>query len=392
MTTDASTLPLIEIRGGPRERGRQHGEAAREQIHRAIAFYEQLYARSAKLSLAEVRERAPMWVPIIEEYAGRDILEEVEGIAEGAEVPCADILALNGRGELSYGNPFLDESHAGCSSFALTAEATGDGHVYCGQNWDWRAGAKDTVIMLRIVQPPKPTIIMQTEAGQIGRQGANSAGLALNANGLGGRFPGTRLGVPSPYVRRRVLDSVDMHDALHAIFTSSQTYCGNVLLTHRDGVVIDLETTPGRHGWLYPHDGMLVHANHFQAFVPEQIADSYRPFSPDSLYRTVRIEQVLRNATNAADSAAVRDVIATAMRDHFGVPNSVCNHPDPRRHPLEQNQTVASSTVDLTTGEYRVVAGLPCESKYTKLPWNLYERDEDATEVPTSNGRLAEVR
>ena len=60
-----------------------------------------------------------------------------------------------------------------------------------------------------------------------------------------------------------------------------------------------------------------------------------------------------------------------------------------RRHPLEQNQTVASSTVDLTTGEYRVVAGLPCESKYTKLPWNLYE---DATELRTSNGRLAEVR
>jgi isopenicillin-N N-acyltransferase like protein len=388
VTTQARTLPLIEIRGGARERGRQHGEAAREQIRRSIAFHEQLYARSAKLSWAMVGEQSPRWVPIIEDYAGPEILEEVHGVAEGAGVEFADILALNGRGELSYGNPFLDESRDGCSSFALTGEATGDGHVYCGQNWDWRAGASDTVIMLRIVQPPKPTIIMQTEAGQIGRQGANSVGLALNANGLGGRFPGTRLGVPSPYVRRRVLDSIDMHDALHAIFTSTQTYCGNVLLTHREGVVIDLETTPGRHGWMYPTDGMLVHANHFQAFVPEQIADTYRPFSPDSLYRTVRIEQVLRSARNAKDSAAVRDVIATAMRDHFGVPNSVCNHADSRRHPLDQMQTVASSTVDLTTGEYRVVAGLPCESKYTKLPWNLYD---DAAEVPKSNGRLVEV-
>src|SRR5262249_38078803 len=106
MTTDAGTLPLIEIRGGARERGRQHGEAAREQIHRSITYDEQLYARSAKLSWAMVREHAPKWVPIIEDYAGHGILDEVEGIAEGAGVPFADILALNGRGELSHGNPF----------------------------------------------------------------------------------------------------------------------------------------------------------------------------------------------------------------------------------------------------------------------------------------------
>src|SRR6266516_4121852 len=108
-----------------------------------------------------VRERSPRWVPIIDNYAGSDILDEVRGIAEGARVPFEDILALNGRGELSHGDVFLDESRDACSSFALTSEATGDGHVYCGQNWDWRVGARDTVIMLRVVQPPKPTIIMQ---------------------------------------------------------------------------------------------------------------------------------------------------------------------------------------------------------------------------------------
>jgi isopenicillin-N N-acyltransferase-like protein len=169
-------------------------------------------------------------------------------------------------------------------------------------------------MMLRIVQPPKPTVIMQTEAG----------------------------------------------------------------------VVIDLETAPGRHGWLYPTDGILVHANHFQAFVPEQIADTYRPFSPDSLYRTVRIEDILRTAKSATTSAAVRDVIAYAMRDHFGCPNSVCNHPDARRDPLEQTQTVASSSVDLTSGEYRVIAGMPCESKYTKLPWNLYDGVGETPPAPTA--------
>ena len=57
----------------------------------------------------------------------------------------------------------------------MTAEAAGDGHVYCGQNWDWRVGTKESVVMLRVEQEPKPTIVMQVEAGQIGRHGANSA-------------------------------------------------------------------------------------------------------------------------------------------------------------------------------------------------------------------------
>ena len=64
--------------------------------------------------------------------------------------------------------------------------------------------------MLRVKQEPKPTIVMQVEAGQIGRQGANSAGIGLNGNGLEALF-GFKLGVPQPYIRRKILDSTTMH-------------------------------------------------------------------------------------------------------------------------------------------------------------------------------------
>ena len=87
-----------------------------------------------------------------------------------------------------------------------------------------------------------------------------------------------------------------MHDALEAVFSAQQTFCTNLLLTHREGFAIDIETTPARHGWMYPTDGLLVHANHFIAFVPPQVADTYRPFSVDSLYRVPRIERVLKQA------------------------------------------------------------------------------------------------
>jgi isopenicillin-N N-acyltransferase-like protein len=364
-------IPLIEVSSPePRERGRQYGEAARSQIEASIGYYREGFERSAGLTWDRVLEQVPRWNPLVDEYLP-GILEEIGGIAEGADRRTEEILALNGRGELSIGDPFGEEE---CSSFALLPEGTGDGRAYCGQNWDWRAGTRDTVVMLRIEQPLLPTIVMQTEAGQVGRQGANSAGLGLNANGLGARF-GSRLGIPQPFIRRKILDSAGLDDALHAVFSSRQSLCTNLLITHRDGFAIDLETTPARHGWLYPEDGMLVHANHFQAFVPEQLAETYRPFSPDSLYRVPRIERVLRRARDAATSEGVRATIAEALGDHFGYPNSVCNHPDERSHPLDRTITVASSIVDLTTGEYWMAFGPPCDNDYELLPWRLYESE-----------------
>src|SRR5437764_14077 len=213
---------------------------------------------------------------------------------------------------------------------------------------------------------------MHAEAGQVGRQGANSAGIGLNANGLGTRF-GSTMGVPGTYIRRKILDSPDMHDALDAVFTAQQTFCTNLLLTHRDGFAIDIETTPARHGWMYPTDGLLVHANHFIAFVPEQIAATYRPFSVNSLWRLPRLTEGLRAAKRPGGSADVRGAIGAALRDHFGYPNSVCKHGDEASQGTDLNQTIASSTVDLTTGEHWLAAGNPCEGEYRKLPWNIYD-------------------
>jgi isopenicillin-N N-acyltransferase-like protein len=225
---------------------------------------------------------------------------------------------------------------------------------------------------------------MQVEAGQVGRHGANSAGIALNANGLGPRF-GRGVGVPGPFVRRKVLDSWTMNDALKAVFDVQQAFSTNILLTHRDGFAIDIETTPGRHHWMYPDQGILVHGNHFEAFVPEQINADYKPFSVDSLYRVYRIREKLQGVRAAATSDAVRDVIGAAMSDHFGAPHSVCNHEGSFGDSGQNYQTVASSIVDLTTGEYRLALGNPCSVPYDLVPVNVLDgpaRHADAVPAP----------
>ena len=394
--TDLLSIDLSAT--NPRDRGRQYGEAAREPIAASLAFYAESMTRKSGLSWTDILDRAPAWVPVIEGYLP-DIVDELRGIAEGAGRGFEEILALNSRGELTKGNPFTadrqdETSDDGCTSFAMLQQANALGHVWAGQNWDLWDAIAETVVVLRISQPGKPTIICHVEAGQVGRHGANSAGIALNANGLGAGF-GSGLGVPGTFVRRKVLESWDMHDALDAIFSARQSLSSNLLLTHRDGFAIDVETTPGRHGWMYPTDGLLVHGNHFQSFVPAQIDRTYKPFSVDSLYRTPRVEEGLSTArVDGTTEEAVQTIVRTTMSDHFGQPNAVCQHVDPRRHELDRYSTIVSSLVDLTTGTYRLTPGLPCANSYQQAPWNLYDGPgpEDRPHVPGPAQSLVAAR
>ncbi len=371
------SIPLIEISGTPAERGRMYGEAARDEIARSLAYYREAFAAASGLAWPKVLAKAGSWRGIVAD-AAPDLLEEMDGIAEGAGVTADDILALNARGEIvrsadsAFTHMAEKDEVEGCSSFALLPEATGDGHTYCGQNWDWRLGTEETTVVVRVVQPPKPTVVMQVEAGQVGRHGINSAGIALNANGLDGRF-GTPPGLPQPLLRRLILDSPTMSDALQVPFSVRQHIATNLVLTHRDGFAVDLETTPVSHRWGYPDGGILVHGNHYQYGIPDALRDTYRPSSVDSLYRVPIIEAGMARVREASDPASVRKIITDTMSDHFGHPLGVCAHIDPRDDEVRQNKTTMSSLVDLTAGEYRILSGNPCEGEYRLLPWDLYD-------------------
>jgi isopenicillin-N N-acyltransferase-like protein len=368
--TGAVPVPMIEISGPPRARGQAYGESARAQIDLSLAYYAEAFAASSGLAWPEVVARAAQWRPLVA-AAAPDLLDEIDGIAAGAAREPDEILALNARGEIvrSHDSAFGTD---GCSSFAILPEATATGHVYCGQNWDWRAATEATVVLVRVVQPPRPTVIMQVEAGQIGRHGVNSAGLALNANGLDGAF-GAPAGIPQPVLRRLILDSATLADALAVPYDVHQHIATNLLFTHRDGLAVDLETTPRSHQWGYPADGVLVHGNHYQYGIPPALAGRYRISSPDSLFRVQVIERGLRGLRAAHGAEEVRKLVRETMSDHASYPKGVCAHVGADQSPVARSKTTMSSLVDLTAGEYRVILGNPCESDYALLPWDIYD-------------------
>ncbi len=367
------TIPLIEISGEPRERGLLYGERARAQILSSIAFYSDAFEKTSGLAWSRICALAEDWVQAAEAFSP-DLVEEARGIAEGAGVDFLEIMVINARGEILYGEDFKKLQGGECSSYSLTQGAAGDGHVYSGQNWDYLCGTIDSLIMLRVLAPGKPAIIMEVEAGQVGRHGANSQGLSVFTNGLGGRYGYAEIGVPQPFIRRRLLEQLDMNGMIKTLYESNPQISTNYVLTAREDFSIDFEVTAGRTlEWLYADEGLIVHGNHHQGRLPFAPHERYRPLAYDSFYRVPRIEQVLQEARDVQSSESVREVIRRALSDTFSFPNSVAASPDPALPAHQHWQTVLSSIVDHTTGEFYLAAGIPTDAPYQLLPWNIYD-------------------
>jgi isopenicillin-N N-acyltransferase-like protein len=179
-TIAAEPFPIVCVTGDPRQRGFEHGRGLRERVTLAVDRYMERFAHFAQLDRQAARREAMRYVDPIREYDPA-ILEEIEGLADGAGLPFEDVLAMNCRSELMFGSSVIME----CSSFALQPSITEDGHTYVGQNWDWAPDIVETLAIVAIRQEPEgPDVVLLDEAGIVGRMGFNSSGLALCTNTL----------------------------------------------------------------------------------------------------------------------------------------------------------------------------------------------------------------
>jgi isopenicillin-N N-acyltransferase-like protein len=186
--------------------------------------------------------------------------------------------------------------------------------------------------------------------------------VALHANGLSSRLRDDH-GLPSPFWRRQILREGDIVDALSAVTATPRSGSTNIVLSHRDGFAVNVETWPRTARWLHPENGWLVHTNHYLAGIPPQLAETYNP-SADSILRYGRASQLLAEA--AVDGISESDLKAM-LRDHLGGGNGICTHADPGFSPDKRWETVASVITDLTTGVFSVSAGPPCSNHFTRI-------------------------
>lgn len=357
-------IPVISVKGKPFDRGRQYGSQAREQICRNVYLYFDMWSTLCGAKRPEVLKQCTGLVPAIGEYDA-DILEELEGVARGADLSLEEIIALNARYEI---NSTLSIAHqyrsSGCTSVAALPQVTRDGHTILGQNWDFKPRFQGLNITLEVEQETKPNIVTQTEAGTLAHRGMNSAGLGVCFNALASSQDRFESKIPFLIMVRGILNADSFSQALKAVLDTRATLSGNFLIAHRDGEVINLEVSPTDVGSLYADGGILTHSNHFLAFTNrEDLIDILKLLSPDTLFRCHRAQQLLALDKGHIDIGSFQRV----FKDHFSYPHSICRHVDARDEELRQLATLYSMIMDLEERAIYIAEGPPCQNEYYKL-------------------------
>lgn len=345
MTADVRDVPLITVSGSPRQRGQAYGAAAASRIAVSLDIYRTVFGHRGVAWDEACRYAEDLAADLEARWA--DELDEIAGIAEGCGRARAEILAINLRYEITniFGGRGGHETADGCTGVILVPDATAGGRVLHGQTWDYLDICKDNVVVLRVDGAPgEVSILTQTEAGLLARCGVNSAGVALTSNFLKtDQDMAVRGGVPSPFLRRRVLGARSAREAVEIIYDCRRSFSLNMMVSDATGDAYDLETAPGRIFPLRPENGVLFHANHFVA--PQALAafkDVSRIEQPSSPARYARMGALLQGRTGLT-----LDDLQAALTDKAGGAEAICVSPTDNGKG-EMDSTVLAVAFDVT--------------------------------------------
>ncbi|RMY16428.1 hypothetical protein D0866_13673 [Hortaea werneckii] len=327
----------IKCSGSPYEIGLQHGHTAKQQVAGTIGFYANMFKETSHMSWPKVQELAMSFEPVMRRKWPA-YLEEIQGLADGAGVQLADIIAVNVRTEIAFGL-FSD----GCTSLSWrTAKSS-----FLAQNWDWMEEQKPHLIVLEIEQRGKPTIKMITEAGLIGKIGLNSAGvgICLNAIKAQGMDP-TR--IPCHLGLRLALESHSREEAVQKLEKYGVASACHMLIADATGGVglewSSVEVQRVRMNGLR----QVFHSNHYLA---KHLGVHDTNWLPDSNFRLTRIEQLCKGLEPEPSVEALHE----CFKDEMNYPGAIC------RAEVNGNSTATlfNIVMDLQVPEAKVVLGRP---------------------------------
>lgn len=352
-------FPVVDVSGRPFERGRMHGELARERVERSLATYARLFA-FVGVDWQEAQRRAAPYREVIGSFDAA-LLEEMEGIARGAGRPFAEILVLNARTEILPSAFFARLDAGECTSIAVAPTASATGETLLAQNWDWVGAQRDALIVLRVAEGEDPACLTLTEAGMLAKIGLNSQGFGVCLNILRSVFDDARAGIPVHVLLRALLKRSSVRDAIALCSTLAFGASSNILCAGKDGERASLEFSPRGLRVLRGEGPTLCHTNHF--------------LHPDAAgWQATHIPNIstLPRLARAQSLAAARAKHGVAdlkrmLRDESEGLLSICRKPDPALAPEARLETVASVIMELARGIVHVAPDLPSRCEYQRI-------------------------
>jgi len=352
-------LPVVDVSGTPAEMGASYGAQARDQIRANVEAYLERFDKAVGLSRAAVIAQGALFRATSRQHFPRLALM-LDTMAGEAGLDPELIYAINARSELLYGNPTCGSpGEVGeCTSIGVLDTHTVNGHTLLAQNWDWHPEQRPYTLLLITRDERGHEVAALTEAGMLAKAGLNSAGVGVCVNLIGSDRDGRPGGVPYHVLLRSVLEADSVSWASRNVLRAPRSASINLLIgqSHNDGgELLDLELCPGDAGWLHPQEGILVHANHFEAPVP--VYDTIKDWGGSSLFRSARARRLLL----AREGKLSLDEILGVLKDHYGVPLAICRHVDVRDSPADQSVTIWTVLMDLDERSIQLISGPPCE-------------------------------
>jgi hypothetical protein len=335
-------LRVVHAEGDAVARGRTIGAELGDLIHRSLDFYRGYFAelgvRDLPTAVAPYRAAAERSLP--------EHVAVIAAMAEAAEVPEAELFAVNACEELEEGAVPAER----CSSFT----AVGPGYTLLAHNEQWFAGDGGNAAV--VVEHPSDgvAIASPTLAACLPAVGMNAHGAAQGIHSLTARDDG--VGIPRVLVSRHALDARDRRDALGRAGMAGRAGGYAHLLAFRGGDALTLETSARELAVL---DGAGPHTNHYVA--PELEAVRDEP-GEGSVARLERLTQLLAERPPSSPQEAME-----LMADHESSPQAICKHADTP----EESTIVFSMVCELESGRMWVAAGCPCETDYEEIDLSL---------------------
>ena len=302
------TFPLIEVSGSAYEMGFQHGAQAKALVHRYLLWIERLTG----LPRDQLCRNALTFLPYIQRLSPA-LVEEVRGLAAGAEISFAEAVLCQARAEAGR------VRDGGCTAFALTGSVTADGAALAGQNQDLEPEYADVAILLRVrPNDGRPRALIFTFAGQLGYAGMNEHGVVHFANALYD-FQ-WRPGLPHYPLKRCILEQPDVPSCIALISQQQMCSAANIILCDGAGRIGDMEVRPeGSAQFADDHPDWIVHANHYCTV---EFAAHETNSLPDSCPRLDRMRFLIRQHWGAITVESMQQFLA----DHVGDPAAICRH------------------------------------------------------------------
>ncbi|ASN07414.1 hypothetical protein CFK40_14920 [Virgibacillus necropolis] len=359
-------IKKLKLRGSAREIGYEHGSQGKHEVIQSLETYEKLFYGYKNISWSEAKEHALSHMKAIEKY-NLDMIEEMEGIADGAGVEFEDILALNARSEIalagSKGTAFSD----GCTAMAVTNPLIPE--TIIGQNWDWKSTQKGSLLLLDIQNKSNPDITMVTEGGIIGKIGFNSSGIGICFNALITDKKSNE--VPIHLGLRSVLNSYSLTEAISKIKGGQLASAASFLIGYDEGngkgMAVNVEVSPFGIDYVGGNDGKLVHTNHICSDLIKQNLEDMNEFRhDDSMLRKKRAEQLI-NTSIANHEAINEQSFEEWLSDEFNAPNSINHFKNERAPEHRRMETVFSIIINLSKKKAFLRVGKSVEDKYEEI-------------------------